>query len=312
MAGTDRQPRSGRPVAVSAPDGKAAAPGTDPLRVAVLGLGEAGAAFASGIAEHASEVRGFDPADVGELAGVTRCDTPARAVSGADVVLALTHAAQAITAAQSALDHMRPGAYYADFATGDAGLKRDIAALAHHRGARFIDGAIMNPVPLLGAATPVDISGDDPGEFARLLTPAGLRLQVVGTEPGVAATRKLLRSVLIKGLSALVIESMRAAETAGMADWFREHLFEQLCGIDREFVVRLVAGNVRHSQRRVHEMEAAAALLSQLGEPPLTAEATRQVLASVPDRGVPDMLGGRCGGADVPDGHSGGVPPGGG
>jgi 3-hydroxyisobutyrate dehydrogenase-like beta-hydroxyacid dehydrogenase len=286
---------------VSAPDGKPAGPGTDRLRVAVLGLGEAGAAFASGIAEHVGEVRGFDPAEVGELPGVARCNTPAKAVSGADVVLALTHAAQAITAARSAVDHMRPGAYYADFATGDPGLKRDIAALARPRGARFIDGAIMSPVPLLGAATPVDVSGDDPDEFAGLLTPAGLRLQVVGTEPGVAATRKLLRSVLVKGLSALVIESMRAAETAGMADWFREHLFDQLCGIDREFVVRLVAGNVRHSQRRVHEMEAAAALLSQLGEPPLTAEATRQVLESVPARGVPDMSGG----------HSGGVPPGG-
>jgi len=272
-----------------------AVPGTYPLRVAVLGLGEAGAAFASGMAEHGSEVRGFDPADVGDLPGVARCDTPAGAVSGADVVLALTHAAQAAAAAESALDHMRPGAYYADFATGDAGLKRDLAALAHQRGARFIDGAIMSPVPLRGVATPVDVSGDDPDEFTRLLAPAGLRLQVVGTEPGVAATRKLLRSVLVKGLSALVIESMRAAETAGMADWFREHLFEQLCGIDREFVVRLVAGNVQHSERRVHEMEAAAALLAQLGEPPLTAEATRQVLASVPDRGVPDMLGGRAG-----------------
>ena len=43
-------------------------------------------------------------------------------------------------------------------------------------------------------------------------------------------------------------------------------------------------------------MEAAAALLSQLGEPPLTAEATRQVLASVPDRGLPDMRGDRSGG----------------
>ena len=39
-------------------------------------------------------------------------------------------------------------------------------------------------------------------------------------------------------------------------------------------------------------MEAASALLRQLGEPPLTTEATRQVLASVPTRGVPNMVAG--------------------
>jgi 3-hydroxyisobutyrate dehydrogenase-like beta-hydroxyacid dehydrogenase len=262
------------------------------VQLTVLGLGEAGAIFAAGIAARGGGVRGFDPADVGDPLGVDRCATAAEAVTGAGIVIALTHAGQAMTAAQSAVGHLRPSSYYADFATGDPGLKRDIAALAHSRGVRFIDGAIMNPVPLAGIATPVDVCGDDPDEFVALLTPLGLRLQAVGTEPGVAATRKLLRSVLVKGLSALMIESMRAAEAAGQAGWFSGYLSQVLCGIDQEFLARLVAGNLKHSERRIHEMEAASALLRQLGEPPLTTEATRQVLASVPTRGVPDMSSG--------------------
>ena len=262
------------------------------LRVAVLGLGEAGSIFAAGIAAGPADVRGFDPADVATPAGVSVTDSPAKAVAAADVAIALTHAAQAMEAAASAVGHMRPGAYYADFATADPGLKRELADLAHQHQLRFIDGAIMNPVPLRGIATPVDVSGDDAADFTALLSPAGLRLQPVGTEPGLAATRKLLRSVLVKGLSALVIESMRAAETAGVADWYREHVFEQLTGIDREFVIRLVHGNLQHSQRRVHEMAAASTLLRQFGEPPLTSEATRQVLESVAERGVPDLAPG--------------------
>ncbi len=262
------------------------------LQLTVLGLGEAGAIFAAGIAARSGGVRGFDPADVGDPPKVDRCATAAEAVTGAGIVIALTHAGQAMTAAQSAVGHLRPGSYYADFATGDPGLKRDIAALAHSRGVRFIDGAIMNPVPLAGIATPVDVCGDDADEFVALLTPLGLRLQAVGTEPGVAATRKLLRSVLVKGLSALTIESMRAAEAAGQAGWFSGYLSQVLCGIDQEFLTRLVAGNLKHSERRIHEMEAASALLRQLGELPLTTEATRQVLASVPTRGVPNMASG--------------------
>lgn len=260
-------------------------------RVAVLGLGEAGSVFASGIAAAGAEVRGFDPADVAVPPGVSVTGTPAKAVADADVVIALTHASDAMAAAEPAVGQMRSGAYYADFATADPGLKRRIADLAHARGLRFIDGAIMNPVPLRGVATAIDISGDDPDQFAAALNPLGLRLDPVGTEAGLAATRKLLRSVLVKGLSALVIESMRAAETAGVADWYREHVFEVLCGIDREFVIRLVHGNLQHSRRRIHEMAAASSLLEHFGEPPLTSEATRQVLESVPARGVPDMTG---------------------
>lgn len=69
------------------------------LRVAVLGLGEAGSIFAAGIAAGPADVRGFDPADVAAPAGVSVADSPATAVAGADVTIALTHAAQAMEAA---------------------------------------------------------------------------------------------------------------------------------------------------------------------------------------------------------------------
>jgi 3-hydroxyisobutyrate dehydrogenase-like beta-hydroxyacid dehydrogenase len=257
--------------------------------IGILGLGEAGSAFASGLAARVREVRGFDPADVAAVPGTVMCETPADAVAGADIVLAFTHAAQAIEAAESAVGHMKTGAFYADLATGNAGLKQSLAGLAHDKGLRFVDGAIMNPVPLQGVATPVELAGDDPDQLAALLTPAGMRVTVVSTEPGVAATRKLLRSILVKGLSALIIESLRAAEKTGQAEWFRGHLSEVLTGIDDAFISRLVTGTVQHRVRRVHEMEAVVSMLEELGEPPLTADATRQVIESVELRGVPSL-----------------------
>jgi 3-hydroxyisobutyrate dehydrogenase-like beta-hydroxyacid dehydrogenase len=262
--------------------------GTPPLRIAVLGLGEAGSRFAEGLAK-AAEVRGYDPAGVPDPPGVIRCAAPGEAVAGADVVIAVTHAAQALDAAGSAVGQMREGSFYADFATGDAGLKRELASQADSHGLRFVDGAIMNPVPLRGVATRVDLSGTDAGHLAGLLIPLGMTLEVVGAEPGIAATRKLLRSIVVKGISALAIESLRAAERAEMADWFRGYLVDVLTGMDKEFITRLVDGTRQHSERRIHEMEAAATLLRQLGEAPLTVEATREVLASVPERGIPGL-----------------------
>ena len=84
----------------------------------------------------------------------------------------------------------------------------------------------------------------------------------------------------------------RSDRYARFADWYREHVFEQLTGIDREFVIRLVHGNLQHSQRRVHERAAARTLLRQSGEPPLTSEATRQVLESVTERACPTLTPG--------------------
>jgi 3-hydroxyisobutyrate dehydrogenase-like beta-hydroxyacid dehydrogenase len=137
-------------------------------------------------------------------------------------------------------------------------------------------------VPLQGVATPVKPVGDDPDELAALLTPAGMRLTVVGTEPGVAAARNLLRSTLVNGLPALVIESLRAAEKAGQPDWYRGHLAEVLTGIDDAFIERLVTGTVKHQVRRAQEMEPAAARssnpLSRTGSLPSNPEPVGQYL----------------------------------
>jgi 3-hydroxyisobutyrate dehydrogenase-like beta-hydroxyacid dehydrogenase len=101
-------------------------------------------------------------------------------------VIALTHAAQALDAAESAVGHLGDGAFYADFATGDPGLKREIAKLARERGLRAIDGAVMNPVPLAGVATPVDL------------------LRQLGEPPLTSeATRQVLESVPKRGVPAM-------------------------------------------------------------------------------------------------------------
>src|ERR1700760_3972143 len=77
----------------------------------VVGRGGGGSAFAAGMVANGATVRGFDPAEVVVPAGVADCMTAAEAVEGADVVIALTHAAQALDAAESAVGHLGPGAF---------------------------------------------------------------------------------------------------------------------------------------------------------------------------------------------------------
>ena len=84
----------------------------------------------------------------------------------------------------------------------------------------------------------------------------------------------------MKGLAAVVIESMQAAEAAGLAGETWDNIVAQLTAADEAFVRRLVAGTARHAARRVHEMEAAAELLVELGvEPTMTAATTESTCA---------------------------------
>lgn len=254
-----------------------------PLRVCVYGLGEAGGPIAGDLAAAAAgaDVHGYDPADVPTPAGVVRHGDARAAVDGAEVVLAVTAAADAPGALAQALDAIPPGAVYADLATGPAGLKRQLAATAAAVGLRFADVALMAPVPGNGLRTPALAAGPGAAAFVATLGPRGMPVEHAGDEPGMAATRKLLRSVVMKGLAALVVEALEAAEAAGLHDETWDNVVAQLTAADEALVRRLVTGTGRHAARRLHEMEATAALLAELGVEPTMTRATAAQLARV-------------------------------
>ncbi|HET6954170.1 MAG TPA: DUF1932 domain-containing protein, partial [Acidimicrobiales bacterium] len=200
-------------------------------------------------------------------------------------------AADAVTALTQALDAIAPGAVYADLATAPPGLKRRLAAVAQGAGLGFADVALMAPVPGTGLRTPALASGPAARAVVAALAPLGMPVEHAGDEPGGAATRKLLRSVVMKGLAAVVVESMRAAEAAGLARETWDNIVGQVAAADEALIRRLVTGTARHAERRAHEMAAATALLSELGvEPTMTGATTAQLrrVASDPSL-VPEL-----------------------
>jgi len=117
----------------------------------------------------------------------------------------------------------------------------------------------------------------------------GASVQAIGEEAGLAATRKLLRSVVIKGLAALLIEAMRAGEAAGQAEWLWGNLVEEFSAAGGPFLARMVRGTGPHALRRFHEMEASGALLAELGVDPLMTRATIESLRRITAEGLPDL-----------------------
>jgi len=255
--------------------------------IAVLGLGEAGSLIARDLITAGAVVRGYDPA-VSEVAGVTgaagyvSAASDAEACAGAHLVLSVNSAKEAVAALRASLEAIRPegdapGAVWADLNTASPGVKRELAELGKPHGIRVTDVAMMAPVPGKGLRVPMLASGDGADAVAATLEPLGADIAVLDGPAGLAATRKLLRSVFYKGMAASIVEAIEAARAAGLADWLHAHIAEELAKADVTTVDRIVTGTTRHAVRRGAEMAAAAAMLTELGVPPIMADASRQL-----------------------------------
>lgn len=235
------------------------------MRVAVLGLGEAGGRIASDLVAAGCAVIGWDPARRHD--GIANAASARDAVSDADVVLSVNAAGVALAAAAEVANALRDGVLYADLNTASRQLKLDIAAaLPVH----FADVALLGTVPSTGLATPALASGEGAALFAEIFQPLGMPVEVVGSSPGAAAGLKLLRSVFMKGIAAAAIEALEAGRAAGAEDRVRADIAAVL---GEPLLERLVTGSRQHAARRVDEMHAAVAYLEELGIEPRVARA---------------------------------------
>jgi len=251
------------------------------VTVAVLGLGEAGSLIARDLARGGCAVRGWDPDPHGDLDGIPFAPSFAAAVDGAQIVLSVNWAIVALDVARDALPLLRPGCIYADLNTAGPALKRELAAIVAPSRARFVDVAMMSPVPPLGIRVPMFLAGDGAAELAEFLRPLGTPLEIVGTQPGEAAARKLTRSVFFKGMSGAVCEALEAARAAGVEDWLRSDITKTFVGADETLLDRIVEGTHKHAKRRAHEMRDAGDLLDTLGVPATMTRATTQSLERI-------------------------------
>ncbi|MBV9381691.1 MAG: NAD(P)-dependent oxidoreductase [Streptosporangiaceae bacterium] len=242
--------------------------------IAVLGLGEAGSLIAGDLVAAGAVVRGYDPA-VPAADGVAGTASEADAASGADLVLSVNSAEAAVGAFRAGLPGLAEGATWADLNTASPGVKQEIAAMGRARGVPVTDVAMMAPVPGRGLRVPMLASGDGAARYAAQLRPFGADIEVLDGPPGLAATKKLLRSVFYKGMAASIVEALEAARSAGFEPWLREHIADELAKADAATLDRILSGTYRHAVRRSAEMAAAAQMLAELGAEPVMAAASR-------------------------------------
>lgn len=232
------------------------------MRIAVLGLGEAGSLIASGLVAQGADVIGFDPADP-KSSSVPLAKSAEEAIAGADIVLSINSASVSIRVAEHAAQHLKPGALFCDLNTGTPSLKARLSGLFPEGS--FVDVAVMKPVPGSAEKVPMSVSGAGASKLIKQLEGLDLNLSYVSEVPGEAAARKLLRSIFAKGMAAVVIDYLWAAKEMGLEKWALEEVMAEFDSSNRQTVQRYLSGTAKHAKRRSVEMSDVVAMLSELG-----------------------------------------------
>ena len=268
------------------------------MRLGLLGFGEAGVRFArdlsegglTGIVAYSRSGAKAQPGDAvydeAQSVGVRLVKTVRELCKRSDVIIALTPGKAALAAARAVSKHIRPEQIYVDASSAAVGTMERVAQMLEGKG-RFVDAAIMSPVPLNGIKGVIGASGADAEEFRALVAPYGMNIKVVGAKPGGASAMKLIRSVCMKGLSAVLMECLEAAHRYGVleaaaadiAGSFDERPFMQN-------MKRYVCGTAVHAERRIHEMADVLALLTSLGSSTRMTKATRAKLMDITKMGL--------------------------
>lgn len=254
--------------------------------IGFIGFGEAGYHIGKGLREaDAASIFAYDIAwrqpgrgerirRRAEDAGITLVGSPAELARNSDVLLSLVTAASAAEAASQNAPFLRPNHIYADLNSVSPALKRRIAETISAAGSRYVEAAILAPVPPQGHRVPILVNGPHEKAFVEQMAPLGMRLEALSAGIGAAAAVKMCRSIVVKGLEALLLECVLGASRYGAEERVFASLAQSYPGMQwKELAWYMIDRVFEHGERRAREMNEVADTLRAAGIEPIMSEA---------------------------------------
>jgi 3-hydroxyisobutyrate dehydrogenase-like beta-hydroxyacid dehydrogenase len=250
--------------------------------IAFLGFGEAARAFLDGWRTEPnfkarvcaydiktdspdSQMRTAKRADYA-AAQVLGASTAAEAVKGAEAVFSVVTADQAHEAAIAALPGLAKGPLFFDCDSCAPQTKARSAQDVEAAGGRYVDVAVMQAVHPRLHRTPLLISGPHVESAAAALAALGMSAKIHLGPVGAASSVKMIRSIMMKGLEALVCECVLAGRKAGVIETVLDSLDDTYPGFDwKKRSAYMLERVMTHGVRRAAEMREVALTVDLLG-----------------------------------------------
>jgi 3-hydroxyisobutyrate dehydrogenase-like beta-hydroxyacid dehydrogenase len=250
--------------------------------IAFIGFGEAARAFLEGwrsepgfkanVAAYDIKTDSRDPqvraakrADYA-AANIIGASSAPEAVAGAAAVFSVVTADQAHAAAVAALPGLAQGALFLDCDSCAPQTKVRTAQEVDAAGGRYVDVAVMAPVHPRRHKTPLLISGPHAQAGADALVALGMAVEIHLGPVGSSSAIKMIRSIMMKGLEALVCECVLAGQKAGVIETVLDSLDDTYPGFDWKMRSAYMLERVMtHGVRRAAEMREVALTVDLLG-----------------------------------------------
>jgi 3-hydroxyisobutyrate dehydrogenase-like beta-hydroxyacid dehydrogenase len=237
--------------------------------------------YAEVIKRHAAEI------------GARRAESLEELLSLVEVVISCVTGAMAVSVAEEAAPFLGASHLYADVNTAAPHVKETVAGIVEKTGAAFVDAAMMGAIPAFLHRIPILASGGGAGRFKDCMVPYGMNISPIGAKPGQASAIKMFRSIFMKGLLSLFLETLTATHHYGVDEMVLGSIAESLDGIPFLETARqqMTKGSV-NAERMAHEMEEVIATLEELGVPAEMSRASREKLLWCAGLGLRERFGG--------------------
>jgi len=264
------------------------------MNIALIGLGEVGRVLAEDLAD-GNALSAWDIAfgDPDSRAARNASELPVRiatdgvdAVQAADLVISAVTAANDLYAARDVAAALATGAWFLDLNSASPAQKKEAAALIDEVGGRYVEAAVLSPIYPKRVSSPILLGGPHASEFVETARSLGFPgVEFFAPTVGPASATKLCRSVVVKGLEALLMESMLTARMWGVEKPVLDSLSNLLPAADwAELAEYMIRRSIEHGERRSEEMVEAASTVRGADVDALMATATARRLAWASDQ----------------------------
>ena len=274
--------------------------------IGIVGYGEVGKSFSAGLRPQPGiesvgvwdlrfaqvETQAAEQANA-ERAGVRAFASMQPLCDASDLVISAVTASNTLAVAREAAQYLRAGCVFLDLNSASPATKQQAAALIDGAGGNYVEAGVMTSVPPHGIRVPMLLGGVKAAALAAVLTDWGMDAKAISEQLGVASAIKMCRSIMIKGIEALVIESYTTARRHGVEDYLLPTLTETFPSIDWQQQGAYFFSRVgRHGKRRAEEMREAAIPVREAGFEPFMAAATAGKQQWVADQAAQGLFAG--------------------
>jgi 3-hydroxyisobutyrate dehydrogenase-like beta-hydroxyacid dehydrogenase len=275
------------------------------VRLGLIGFGEVGSTLGQGFRnEGLKKIATYDKYAFGgpfsdliqkraAEAGVELTRSPEELAMRSDLLLGVTPGEASIESAEAFAPHLTNEHIFVDLASATPKVKQSMGHALRVISENVADASIMGTPHADGYQLPILTSGPAAEQFHNLMSPWGLKVEHVQGGLGAASGIKIIRSVVAKGLEALLVECVLGARRYGIDEAVLRSLGQFMDSRSfAEIANSLLITDVIHAERRSQEAHMCVAALEEAGVDPVMTRATEERLGWVARLGTKTHLGG--------------------